>query len=232
MKTSLIILHGALGCKEQFAEWKKTLQEKYDCHSLDFNGHGSRVGEENIFSIKLFSEELKNYIRQNNLKRPTVLGYSLGGYVALYTALFTEGFLGNIITIATKFDWNPESAKREAGYLQPKIMVEKIPVFVEQLRQRHGTHWKDVVSKTANMMLQLGETPLLTEQNISGIKNKIKFCVGDKDKMVSIAETQTMFKNAVNANFCVMPDTKHLPETMSVKRIKFEVEEFLEPVLI
>ena len=232
MKTSLMILHGALGCKEQFVEWKKALQEKYDCHSLDFSGHGSRAEEENIFSIKLFSEELKNYIKQKNLKQPAVLGYSMGGYVALYTALFTEGFLGNIITVATKFDWSPESAKREAGYLQPKVMVEKVPLLVEQLRQRHGTHWKDVVNKTADMMLQLGEKPLITEQNINGIKNKIKFCVGDKDKMVSLEETSGMFKNAVNANFCVMPNTGHLPETMSVERIKFEVEEFLLPALI
>jgi pimeloyl-ACP methyl ester carboxylesterase len=232
MKTSLIILHGALGCKEQFEEWKKILQEKYDCHCLDFSGHGSRAEEENTFSIKLFSEELKNYIKQNNLKRPAVLGYSMGGYIALYTALLTEGFLGNIVTIATKFDWNPESAKREAGYLQPKIMVDKVPVFVEQLRQRHGIHWKDVVSKTAEMMVQLGDTPLLTEENIHRIKNKIKFCVGDKDKMVSIAETQAMFKNSINTNFSVMPNTGHLPETMNVERIKFEVEEFIPQIAI
>jgi pimeloyl-ACP methyl ester carboxylesterase len=227
MKHSLIILHGALGSKEQFTEWENALNNKYDCRTLDFAGHGSRSGEANEFSIKLFSEELKMYIKQNNLKQPGILGYSMGGYVALYTALFTEGFIGNIITLATKFDWNAESSKKEAGYLQPQLMQGKVPAFAEQLKQRHGSHWGEVVNKTAAMMLQLGENPPLTKENIAQVKNKIKFCVGDKDKMVSIDETQTMFKSAAYGNLSVLPNTGHLPETISLHRIKFEVQEFM-----
>lgn len=227
MKTPLLILHGALGCKQQFEGWKQVLQSKYDCHTLDFSGHGSKSADEGPFSIKLFSEELKDYIKQNNLKQPAVLGYSMGGYVALYTALFTEGYLGNIITLATKFEWTAESSKKEAGYLQPLIMQNKVPALVEQLKQRHGHHWENVVNKTASMMLQLGENPLLTTENLSRIKNNVKLCVGDKDKMVGIAETQPVYKSTPNANFCVLPNTGHLPETISVDRIKFEIEEFI-----
>ncbi|HWY38575.1 MAG TPA: alpha/beta hydrolase, partial [Bacteroidia bacterium] len=190
-------------------------------------GHGNRSGETGPFSIKTFSEELKMYIKQNNLERPAIIGYSMGGYVALYTALFTEGFLGDIITIATKFNWTPESSKKEAGYLQPKLMQAKVPQLVMQLEERHGSNWTAVANKTAEMMLQLGENTLLTTENIGRIKNRVKFCVGDKDKMVSIEETYAMYKNVPGASFCVLPGTGHLPEGMSAKRIKFEVEEFI-----
>ncbi|MGZ3903152.1 MAG: alpha/beta fold hydrolase [Bacteroidia bacterium] len=227
MRESVIILHGALGSNEQFADWKEALSDKYDCYSFDFSGHGSKSSEGVQFSIELFSEELAVFIKERKLDKPVIIGYSMGGYVALYTALNPENPLGNVMTIATKFDWNPESSKREAGYLNPEIMQAKVPAFAEQLKQRHGSHWENLVKKTAALMLRLGENPPVTIENIKSIQNKIKFCVGDKDKMVSIAETQAMYKNATNANFCVMPDTAHLPETMSVERIKFEVEEFM-----
>ena len=228
MKPSLVILHGALGCKAQFNEWAEFLMDDFDCHLLEFNGHGTKSGNDLVFSIKEFSEELKIFIKQNQLKKPAILGYSMGGYVALYTAHYTEGLLGDIMTIATKFDWNIESAKKEAGYLQPQLMQQKVPQLADQLKQRHGeSHWVTVVNRTAEMMLQLGANPPLTEENISSIKNRVKYCVGDKDKMVSISETLAMFKNTPLASFCVFPNTAHLPETMSPERIKFELQDFL-----
>lgn len=227
MKPTLIILHGALGCKEQFTEWKKVLNETYDCHLFDFSGHGSRSSEDVKFSIEIFSEDLKKYISQNNLRQPNVLGYSMGGYVALYTALNTEGVLGNIMTIATKFDWNLESSKKEAGYLQPQLMRAKVPQLVEQLKKNHGkANWETVVSRTAEMMLSLGAKPLITTENVGRIKNKVKFCVGDKDKMVSITETMLIYKNVTGDSLCVLPDTGHLPESMKTERIKFEAQDF------
>lgn len=227
MNKPLIILHGALGSNEQFSEWKEVLMETYDCYSFDFSGHGSKSNEDVQFSIDLFSGQLEAFIKEKGLSKPAILGYSMGGYVAMYCALKTENPLGSIMTLATKFDWNPESSKKEASYLNPERMQAKVPGLAEQLKQRHGSHWENVVRKTATMMLRLGETPPLTAENIKLIQNKIKFCVGDKDKMVSVAETQAMFKSAVNASFCVMPATAHLPETISLERIKFEVEEFM-----
>jgi pimeloyl-ACP methyl ester carboxylesterase len=225
-KPGLIILHGALGCKTQFTEWESALSGKYDCYCFDLPGHGNRSNEDVTFSIKLFAEELKKFINEKKVKKPAVLGYSMGGYVALYTALYTRNLLGNIMTVATKFDWSLESSKKEAGYLQPQLMQEKVPQLAEQLKQRHGSHWGSVVNKTAEMMLLLGAEPLLTSDNIKTISEKIKLCVGDKDKMVSVTETLCMYRNALNSCFCVLPDTGHLPESIAVERIKFEAEEF------
>ncbi|HXB39529.1 MAG TPA: alpha/beta hydrolase [Bacteroidia bacterium] len=227
MKPDLIILHGALGCKEQFIPWKEAFSENFNCHLLDFSGHGTKSAEEVDFSIELFSENLKNYIHGHNFIQPNILGYSMGGYVTLYTALQNKNLLGSIITLATKFDWNPESSKKEAGYLQPQIMLQKVPQLARQLKQRHGSDWEKVVEKTAKMMIQLGQKPRLTTDNIKEVKSKTKFCIGEKDKMVSVTETENMFKGSSNGFFSVLPDTDHLPETMNTKLIVSEVQDFL-----
>jgi pimeloyl-ACP methyl ester carboxylesterase len=226
MKSHLIILHGALGAREQFSGWAKALSEYFTCHLLDFAGHGSRAAEACDFTIAGFADDLQDYIIKSQLEKPRVLGYSMGGYVALYAALQNPGLLSDIMTVATKFDWNPESSKREAGYLRPEVMWQKVPQFAEQLRARHGLHWEEVVAKTARMMLALGEAPPLSAQNIGQVVNRIKFCVGDKDKMVSIHETHAMYKAAAHASMSVLPDTGHLPESMRTAKITFEAKEF------
>lgn len=230
MKTELIILHGALGCGNQFTAWKQGLDKDFSCHAPDFSGHGSKAAQAIEFSIQKFSQDLAGHIQKHNLRKPHILGYSMGGYVALYTALHQPGLIGSIMTIATKFDWSPEIARREAGYLKPALMWEKVPQLAEQLRSHHGSHWKAVVEKTARMMLMLGEAPPVTIDNIAQVTNQIKFCVGDKDKMVSVHETHGMYKAAANASLCVLPDTGHLPESMRTDKIIFEAREFfLQP---
>lgn len=226
MKPALIILHGALGSKDQFISWTESLSGKFTCYTPEFTGHGASSGEEVEFSIERFSEELIGFIHQNDLVSPAVLGYSMGGYVALSTALHQPGALGKIMTLATKFEWTPDSAKKEAGYLDPVLMQQKVPQLAQQLAQRHGTNWQKVVERTAHMMLKLGNAPPVTEQTISLIQNELRLCVGDKDKMVGINETQRMYLHAKKASFCVMPQTAHLPETMDLKRINFEAEAF------
>lgn len=229
MKQDLIILHGALGCKEQFNGWAGHLASNFNCHLFDLPGHGSRSEDEVDFSIERFSSELTGYIKNAKLVQQAVLGYSMGGYVALYTAMQHPGCMGNIMTLATKFDWNSETSKREAGYLNPEIMLQKVPTLAEQLKQRHGAQWENVVRRTADMMIMLGEKPLLTPQNILSIMNKIKFCVGEKDKMVSVVETEAMYKGARNGILKILPVTGHLPETMDTRLIVVEIESFFLP---
>ena len=40
-RPNLILLHGVLGASTQFKSLVPLLREKYDVHTLDFEGHGS-----------------------------------------------------------------------------------------------------------------------------------------------------------------------------------------------
>ncbi len=56
MKPVLLILHGALGCKQQFVQWAQILSSDFDCRLLDFSGHGTKSAEEKEFSIRVYTE--------------------------------------------------------------------------------------------------------------------------------------------------------------------------------
>ena len=83
---TLILTHGALGSKADLDKLAEVLQkENYNVFTFSFSGHGT-IEFENNFGIEQFSGELENFILKNDLVQPSVIGYSMGGYVALNLA--------------------------------------------------------------------------------------------------------------------------------------------------
>lgn len=216
MKT-IILLHGALGAKDQFISLSNELiQEGFNVLSFNFSGHGKSPFLSQ-FGIEQFAKELEQYIKDNHLEKLSVFGYSMGGFVALYLAIRQPNLLGNIITLGTKFEWSSEISQKEIKMLDSEIILEKQPKFGELLKTRHGHEWKSLLKKTSEMMIQLGNKNMLSKDEISCIENKVMIGLGDKDNMVSLEETSAVYKLLKNSSMYMLPGTKHPIESVNVK---------------
>lgn len=213
---SIILLHGAIGAKDQLEPLAVELkQQGYNVFTLSFSGHGQTPFASN-FGIEQFALELEQFINENKLNQPTVFGYSMGGYVALYLAYRNPTILGNIITLGTKFEWSPEIAQKEVKMLDSKTIIEKVPKFAEALQKRHGQDWELLLQKTAEMMLSLGNKNALSLTDFTTIENKVLIGLADKDNMVSLEETTAVYKQLKNGAMYMIPNTKHPIETVDV----------------
>lgn len=224
MKT-IILLHGAIGAKDQLEPLAVELkQQGYNVFTLSFSGHGQTPFASN-FGIEQFALELEQFIEDNNLQQPTVFGYSMGGYVALYLAHRNKNILGDIITLGTKFEWNPSIAQKEMKMLDSKTIIEKVPKFAEALQKRHGQDWELLLQKTAEMMLSLGNKNALTLTDFTSIENKVWIGIADKDNMVSLEETTAVYKQLKNGAMYMLPNTKHPIETANVGLLRMIIKE-------
>jgi pimeloyl-ACP methyl ester carboxylesterase len=215
----IILLHGAIGAKDQLEPLAKELAAKgYQTYSFNFSGHG-QTSFQNQFDIKQFAEELKLFIEMNNLVQPDVFGYSMGGYVALYLASQNSNILGRIITLGTKFEWSPAIAQREIKMLDAKIISEKVPKFAEALQKRHGIDWQLLLQRTADMMIDLGNNNLLNPITFSQIKNRVCIGLADGDTMVSSEETDNAASKIVGAGRYTLQNTKHPIETANLNEL-------------
>jgi esterase/lipase len=218
MKT-IILLHGAIGANDQLEPLAKELiQQGFQVFSFNFSGHG-KMPFQNKFSIEQFATELEQFIATQQLEKPNVFGYSMGGYVALYLAHKQPTLLGNIITLGTKFEWTPEIAQKETKMLDAKTILEKVPKFAEDLKTRHGNDWELLLSKTADMMIGLGNKNALALNDYGTIENKVLIGLADKDSMVSLAETTAVYKQLKNGTMYMLPNTKHPIETVNVSSL-------------
>lgn len=228
MKKPLLLLHGALGAAKQFKTWEPIFSSWFDVHSFDWFGHGNRASETKSYSINGFAEQLHDYIlAQKFYEKPLVFGYSMGGYVALTLESLSPNYCEKILTIGTKFNWNPDSAAHETKFLQPDKILEKIPKYAEYLVSLHGEDWKNVLKRTAEMMLALGNSPVLSAERLQQCSTSVRFCVGDHDTMVSVEETYLMYKNTPNASFQVLPNTPHPVDKLRPEAIAHFVNDFL-----
>ena len=216
---NIILLHGAIGAKDQLEPLAVELkQHGYNVYTPSFSGHGQTPFQTH-FGIEQFALELEEFIKENKLDKPTVLGYSMGGYVALYLAKQQPNLLGNIITLGTKFEWSPEIAKKEVKMLDSKTIIEKVPKFAEALQNRHGQDWELLLQKTAEMMLSMGNKNALSLNDFASIENKVLIGLADKDNMVSLEETTAVYKQLKNGAMYMLPNTKHPIESANVELV-------------
>ncbi len=226
---SIILLHGAIGAKDQLELLSKELSTNgYQTYSLNFSGHGQTPFQTN-FSIQQFADELLEFVVKTHLIRPLVFGYSMGGYVALYLASQKPGMLGDIITLGTKFEWSPEIATKEIKMLDAKTISEKVPKFAEALQKRHGNDWQLLLQRTVAMMVDLGNNNLLTPTTFSQIKNKVLIGLADNDTMVSVEETDNAASKIIAAKRYTLANTKHPIETVNVTDLSKIISEFITP---
>lgn len=222
----LLLLHGAIGSSQQFEQVASLLNTAFELHTPDFSGHGGKAFPGSPFSIELFANDVLNWMQENKIAIIDIFGYSMGGYVALYLAKHHPSRVGKVFTLATKFNWNPEGAAKEAAMLNPEKIAEKVPAFAKALEQKHGENWKTVLTKTAAMMLALGSSPSLSLTDLADIQQRVLISVGDKDKMVTLEETITAYRALTNAQLLVLPQTQHPFEKVNAERIAAEIRNY------
>lgn len=213
---SILLLHGAIGAKDQLEPLAKELTALgHKACSFNFSGHG-QTPFQNKFGIEQFADELLEFVVKNHLIRPVVFGYSMGGYVALYLAAQKPGLFSEIITLGTKFEWSPEIAAKEIKMLDAKTIAEKVPKFAAALEVRHGSNWRLLLQRTAEMMIGLGQNNILNTSAFSQIKNKTLIGLADGDTMVSVAETDNAASKILDAKRYSLSNTKHPIESVNV----------------
>lgn len=224
----LLLLHGAIGIKDQLEPLAKLLGEHYRVSFLNFSGHGGTAMPE-AFSIPLFAEEVVAWLKQNKIDRIDIFGYSMGGYVAMYLAVHYPAFVNKIATLGTKYNWSPETAKKEVGLLNPEVIETKLPKFAAQLQQKHlPNNWKIVLQKTATMLLQMGENPPLQKKDFETMEHEVLLLAGDRDKMVTLEETIDTYKLLKAGCLCVLPSTPHPIELLNIHTTSLLIRDFFQ----
>ena len=82
----MILLHGGLGSGEMFGPVLPVLAEHHQVIAVDLQGHGRTADIDRPIDVRLMADDIAALIDHLKLSQPDVVGYSLGGGVALHTA--------------------------------------------------------------------------------------------------------------------------------------------------
>ncbi len=95
---SMILLHGGLMSGEMFGPILPALAERHQVVTVDLQGHGRTADIDRPIDIRLMADDIAALIDHLGLEKPDIVGYSLGGGVALLTAVKYPEKVGKLVS--------------------------------------------------------------------------------------------------------------------------------------
>jgi pimeloyl-ACP methyl ester carboxylesterase len=141
----LILLHGGLGSGEMFGPTLPALAERHQVIAVDLQGHGRTADTDRPIDIRLMADDIAALIDHLRLDQPDVVGYSLGGGVALFTAVKYPDKIRRLVA-ASAHAWRnaipPEMLAQQAQVNAAAAeSIKDTPMY--QLYQRVAPHPED-----------------------------------------------------------------------------------------
>lgn len=160
----VIILHGLFGLSDNWVSHGKRLSNHFSVYLLDLRNHGQSPHSP-TFNYHAMADDLHEFVRENKLDNPVIIGHSMGGKVAMNFALQYPNMIERLVVIdisPTKYpdrdahfeiisammSINFEAInKREEVYeiLETSIPSEKIRLFIMKnlyRKTRHSFDWR------------------------------------------------------------------------------------------
>jgi len=100
---TLVFLHGFLGDCNDFHEAISLLSDQFYCLSVDLPGHGKTqvFGGEEYYTMEKTAQGLISFLQELNINQCALVGYSMGGRLALYLALHFPKYFSKVILEST-----------------------------------------------------------------------------------------------------------------------------------
>jgi pimeloyl-ACP methyl ester carboxylesterase len=93
----MLLLHGGLGSGEMFGPTLPTLAERHQVIAVDLQGHGRTADVDRPLDVRLMADDIGALVDHLGLDKPDLVGYSLGGWVALHTAAKYPAKVGRLV---------------------------------------------------------------------------------------------------------------------------------------
>ena len=236
----LVLLHGGFGAVEMFGDVLRLLSENRKVIGVELQAHGRTADIDRTLRYELMAEDVAGLIKHLGLDKADVMGYSLGGGVALRTAIQHPELVRKLVVVSTAF-------KRRGWYPEILTAMSQSESAVEPMKQ---TPMYELYSRIAPrpadwpvLFAKLGE--LLRRdydwsEDVKKIKAPTMIVIGDADS-IRTSHAVEFFEllgggkvdggwdgsGMSNARLAILPGVTHY-NIFSAPALAFVVELFLE----
>jgi pimeloyl-ACP methyl ester carboxylesterase len=134
----LILLHGGLGSSGMFGPVLPKLAESHQVIAVDLQGHGRTADIDRPIDTRLMADDIAALIDHLKLDKPDVVGYSLGGGVAMQTAFKYPDKIRRLVAVSANISRDaipPEMlAQQEMVGSGAAEALKATPMYTEYVR--------------------------------------------------------------------------------------------------
>jgi len=204
-----VIMHGFLGMSDNWKTLGTQFAENgFEVHMLDLRNHGRSIHSEE-FNYQLMVDDVVQYCKEKNLENIYLLGHSMGGKVAMFTATQFPDLVEKLIVadIGVKY-YKPHHDEILAGLSAvdftekpsrsdvEEILTPFIPDFGTRQFLMKSLYWKE-------------PGQLDFRFNLKAFVNN-KDMIGDALEAGAVFEKPTLFLKGANSNYILDSDNAEI----------------------
>lgn len=143
----MILIHG-LYCSGEV--WKETLehyQKNYECHVLTLSGFGGNAANLNDHFLESVKNDIITYVKSKKLKKPVIIGHSMGAFLSLWTASSAPTLFDKVIAI--------DGAPFLPALMMPNATAESSKAMAEQFRSGTANQTPEQIQQAQRQSLPL-----------------------------------------------------------------------------
>ncbi len=99
-KHTLVLLHGNMASSRQYDYFMENIDKAFTIYAIDMRGFGNSSYFTRIDSLDTFAEDLKEFVDAIGIKTFTLIGWSLGGNVAMRFAIDYPEHVEKLVLLA------------------------------------------------------------------------------------------------------------------------------------
>lgn len=182
--TPLVLLHGGVGGIAMFGPNLPVLAEQRRVIAVELQGHGRTADIDRPLRYELMADDIAALVAQLRIAQVDLMGYSLGGGVALQTAIRHPGIVRRLVLVSRQIkslgffpevvaafaQMGPQTGAAIRGSplaaMYPKVNWETLFAKVGEMERRTYDWSADVAQITAPMLLVYADADSVTPEHI------------------------------------------------------------------
>ncbi len=247
-RLSIILSHGFRGSHQGLSLTEDCLKDDYDVPNPDIPGSGT-AKELNNKTLNGYADWLHDYIQVNKLKKPIIIGHSMGSIIAShFIEKYSDDVASKIILLSPIFRTKLGQANSDVSYFMVRNVVRLLPKEkqksilashrisyaishfftydkkqqqrIDDLHYKYSGQFSSIESFIADMRIAM------RSQTIIPSHGRTLICIGDHDQLTSCKLVKRKAKKT-NADYEIINNVGHLINYETPKEVAEAIKKFI-----
>lgn len=228
---NLIMLHGWGQDVSTFWPTLDNLKNNFTLWLIDLPGFGRSDLPKKTYDTKDYAQIISEFIKENKIKKPVILGHSFGGKVAIKLASLYPNLISKLILVGPSGIKPDLSFKNLFIYPLAKIIHYLIPDIFNIKSIVRRKFYSKIESDYANAGL-MRDTLLKTlkedlTSNLAKIETETLLIWGERDRAVPLKYGNRMYQLIKNSKLVILENEGHFLHVHDPERLTYYVKDFV-----
>lgn len=227
----LIMLHGWKQDVSTFHNVAEELKKHFKLWLIDLPGFGRSENPKSDFMVEDYAKIISEFIRENKISEPHLLGHSLGGRIGIKLAANHPDLLNKLVLESSAGIKHEHDVLRLISFASAKVFNFLIPnignfkkIIKHKFYKQVGSDYDDAKELKATFINIINED--LTS-DLTKISTPVLVIGGQKDTSVPPRDQRIMYRKIKHSKLEILDNVAHFPHLENPNKFMYFVKDFL-----